>query len=320
MEEDRIEDDTYSLILTSLRHPLRRKILRMLSDGPHGFSQILESLSIDSGHLNYHIKCLGDLVTRAEDGKYMLSTAGWAAIKLMGNVEEHEESAEINKRRRRTSKTALVFSVLFAVALIIMTIYLLTYTTQNQGILFEVHQEGENLPMIVQPNQQFNYTFSIGLTAFGDTIGYSIGPDKTMISIPKPTNDIVQWTRYFSETRLIVNGTYAINVAVYDPSNRIVVDHREDGDISSPQIILPSFEFSEFGDYTLRVNNLREGNFNATLVPYGVYVRYLRPLFQYGIFGVIILVLYPIFLFLSWNLGNKTKKRESRRSLTGATR
>jgi len=32
MAEDNIEEETYSLIFTSLKHPIRRRILRMLAD------------------------------------------------------------------------------------------------------------------------------------------------------------------------------------------------------------------------------------------------------------------------------------------------
>jgi len=50
------EEETYSLIYASLRHPIRRRILRMLKDKPLTFSEILEAVDIDSGHLNYHLE------------------------------------------------------------------------------------------------------------------------------------------------------------------------------------------------------------------------------------------------------------------------
>ncbi len=313
MDEGKIEEDTYSLILTSLKHPLRRKILRMLSESPLGFSEILESLSIDSGHLNYHLKNLGDLITRNENGKYMLSTAGWAAVRLMGKVEEQEESVEINKRKRRISKTTIVFSVLFAVSLLIATVYALTYTTQDQNVLFEVSRETENVSMVLQPNQQFDYGFSFSLGSLGGTIGYSINHNKTDIMVPQPTNNIVRWTRYFSDTRLVLKGTYSVYITVYDASGKIVIQQREDGDISSPQTIPIGFEFSEFGNYTLRIENLGAEDFTATLTPHGLYINYSRPLFNYGIIGVVILVLYPILLFVSWNLSIKRSTQIGRR-------
>lgn len=55
------EDEVYSTIFTSLKHPVRRKILRMLSEMPRSFSEVLEALGISSSHLTYHLESLGEL-------------------------------------------------------------------------------------------------------------------------------------------------------------------------------------------------------------------------------------------------------------------
>jgi len=49
------EEETYSTMFTSLKHPARRKILRMLGEKPKNFSLILEELEISSSHLTYHL-------------------------------------------------------------------------------------------------------------------------------------------------------------------------------------------------------------------------------------------------------------------------
>ncbi len=85
------EEETYSTMFTSLRHPARRKILRMLGEKPKTFSMILEELGISSSHLTYHLENLGELVTKMEDGRYRLSTFGRAAILAMQGVEETPE-------------------------------------------------------------------------------------------------------------------------------------------------------------------------------------------------------------------------------------
>lgn len=82
------EEETYSIIFTSLRHPARRKILRMLAEKPKNFSRILEELGISSSHLTYHLENLGELVTKMDDGKYKLSTFGNAAVCTMKGVED----------------------------------------------------------------------------------------------------------------------------------------------------------------------------------------------------------------------------------------
>ncbi len=82
------EEETYSIIFTSLKHPARRKILRMLAEKPKTFSRILEELGISSSHLTYHLENLGELVTKMDDGKYKLSTFGNAAVLTMKGVED----------------------------------------------------------------------------------------------------------------------------------------------------------------------------------------------------------------------------------------
>jgi len=82
------EDETYSAVFASLKHPIRRKILRILSSGPKGFSELQKAVEIESSHLTYHLEGLGDLLLKTEDGKYALSSLGEAAVSMMNRVEE----------------------------------------------------------------------------------------------------------------------------------------------------------------------------------------------------------------------------------------
>jgi len=88
------EEETYSTIFTSLKHPVRRKILRMLSGKPRNFSEMLEALGISSSHLTYHLENLGELVSKTENGKYRISTFGEAAVVTMSKVEEAPKVTE----------------------------------------------------------------------------------------------------------------------------------------------------------------------------------------------------------------------------------
>ena len=88
------EEETYSIIFQTLKHPARRKILRMLAQKPKTFSRILEELGISSSHLTYHIENLGELITKLDDGKYILSSFGRAAVETMKGVEETPEGAD----------------------------------------------------------------------------------------------------------------------------------------------------------------------------------------------------------------------------------
>jgi hypothetical protein len=60
----------------------------MLSEKPMTFSQMLEALGVSSSHLTYHLENLGELVSKAENGKYRLSTFGAASVDTMKTVEE----------------------------------------------------------------------------------------------------------------------------------------------------------------------------------------------------------------------------------------
>jgi len=81
-------EETYSTMFSSLRHPARRKILRMLSEKSMTFSQMLEHLEIPGSHLTYHLENLGELVVKMDDGKYKLSSFGKASVSMMKGAEE----------------------------------------------------------------------------------------------------------------------------------------------------------------------------------------------------------------------------------------
>ncbi len=82
------EEEAYSSIFSALKHPIKRKILRMLRGHPRSFSEMLEAFRIESSHLTYHLEALGTLLYKTKDGKYGLSTFGEAATSMMYQVEE----------------------------------------------------------------------------------------------------------------------------------------------------------------------------------------------------------------------------------------
>jgi len=82
------DEETYSVMFSSLKHPLRRKILRILAAGPKTFTEVLQQLDVDSAHFSYHLESLGGLISKEADGKYRLSNLGRAASSLMARVEE----------------------------------------------------------------------------------------------------------------------------------------------------------------------------------------------------------------------------------------
>jgi DNA-binding transcriptional ArsR family regulator len=87
------EEETYSTLFASLKHPIRRRILRLLSTSPQSFSELLKVFRIESSHLTYHLEGSGDLLLKTEDGKYALSSLGEAAVSMMTQVEESPKVA-----------------------------------------------------------------------------------------------------------------------------------------------------------------------------------------------------------------------------------
>jgi len=165
LAEDKIEEETYSLIYTSLKHPIRRRILRMLAHKALTFSEILETLTIDSGHLSYHLESLGDLTARSKDGKYKLSSFGVAAMRLMSGVEENYPPLVSDHKHKISLAIPKVFSIVLTIILIGMSIIALSYTmpvstaTLNQDTIFPT-------PFVVDAGQTFEFNVTINYWGF----------------------------------------------------------------------------------------------------------------------------------------------------------
>ncbi|MBN1243991.1 helix-turn-helix domain-containing protein [Candidatus Bathyarchaeota archaeon] len=81
-------EEKYSTMFSSLKHPARRKILKMLSERSMTFSEMLDKLEIPGSHLTYHLETLGEFVVKKEDGQYKLSSFGEASVSAMKGIEE----------------------------------------------------------------------------------------------------------------------------------------------------------------------------------------------------------------------------------------
>jgi hypothetical protein len=106
----------------------------MLAEKPLNFSEIQESLAIDSGHLNYHLESLSDLITHLQNGKYGLSSIGLAAIKLMSGVEEHQPQNKHEKLKTRQI-ISTVYPLILVGALLIASLFALNYSVLSTASL-----------------------------------------------------------------------------------------------------------------------------------------------------------------------------------------
>jgi DNA-binding transcriptional ArsR family regulator len=124
-------EETYSAMFSSLRHPARRKILRMLSERSMTFSQMLDELGIPGSHLTYHLENLGEFVVKMEDGKYKLSSVGEASVSIMKGAEE-VPSIQAKKFSSLPLRWKSLFAVFIIGIVILASISYVQYASFNQ--------------------------------------------------------------------------------------------------------------------------------------------------------------------------------------------
>jgi hypothetical protein len=83
-----------------LKDGTRREILRLLHEHKHlNYASIQDLAGIRyTGRLNYHLKVLGDLIEKSQDGEYQLTERGEAAAVLM--LKFPETSAAVDRENR----------------------------------------------------------------------------------------------------------------------------------------------------------------------------------------------------------------------------
>lgn len=138
-------EETYSAMFSSLRHPARRKILKMLCDNEMTFSQMLDELEIPGSHLTYHLENLSDFLVKLPDGKYKLSSVGEASCAIMKGAEDvpnmHTQKFSVLPLKWKTIVTV------FAIGMI-----LLASTTAVQYYFF--HQLSSDYQTLEQELEQ----------------------------------------------------------------------------------------------------------------------------------------------------------------------
>ncbi|MDR1991978.1 MAG: winged helix-turn-helix domain-containing protein [Nitrososphaerota archaeon] len=128
---DGSEEEIYSIMFTSLKHPARRKILRMLNDKPMTFMEIADHIGVSSSNLTYHLETLGELIYKMENGRYKLSSFGTATVSAMKGVEEAPE-IEPKRHIKLTFKWKTIFAVLLVTIILFAAFIALQFITINQ--------------------------------------------------------------------------------------------------------------------------------------------------------------------------------------------
>ena len=105
-----------------LKDETRRKIILLLNEkGSMSYTDLMDELGIVStGTLNYHLKVLGDLLTKNETGQYLLSEKGKLSSRLL--IEFPEPDAELQTKRIWWRRFWTVAILLQAIGLAVMVV------------------------------------------------------------------------------------------------------------------------------------------------------------------------------------------------------
>jgi len=106
-----------------LKDETRRKAILLLSEkGGLSYTDLMDELGIAStGILNYHLKVLGDLMTKNETGQYTLTERGKLASRLL---MEFAEKDNVLQTKKKWWKRFWVVAILLQVAALIIVVIL----------------------------------------------------------------------------------------------------------------------------------------------------------------------------------------------------
>jgi uncharacterized RDD family membrane protein YckC/DNA-binding HxlR family transcriptional regulator len=101
-----VDQENISKILSVLSHKIRREILLILRENEEtSFTELMNTLKIDTGKLSFHMRSLQPFIEQTANGKYRLSRAGQDAVRVIRDVESWAEVADVN--RKATSQLPL---------------------------------------------------------------------------------------------------------------------------------------------------------------------------------------------------------------------
>jgi len=124
-----VDQDEVSRVLAVLSHPLRREILSNLDEkGELSFTEIMNSVGVDTGKLSFHIRNLNGFIESTDAGKYKLTRMGEHAIGLIKGLETWVEDGSAARKapisglanwKRRTVAFLIDFAAVLGLFLII---------------------------------------------------------------------------------------------------------------------------------------------------------------------------------------------------------
>lgn len=214
-------DETYSVIYAALKHPIRRKILRLLKEEELTYTQILNKLDVDTGHLNYYLDSLGELVAKTSEGKYRLSDYGVAAVKLMAGVEETDPALGESKRTRLSKRRIIYLTQAICIIALVLTGAFLMSITNVQTYWLEA--SSSDLITLAPNETRSNFDYASARSYHADTLttryreffqievvgaNVSLHIEVTEAVLPEASFPVEETDRYVQHPVLIYNETH----------------------------------------------------------------------------------------------------------------
>lgn len=210
---DRNEEEIYSIMFKSLKHPVRRRILGLLNDKPLGFMELASLLGMSSSHLTYHLESLGELIAKTEKGEYCLSSFGKATVRAMKGVEEAPELAS-RRPKRLARKWKAAFAVLMVAVLLLSSFGVYQYYTINQLAQSQSSLEAENQQLL---------SWGIGAGTVADMLRDVVQLDTNRYKITLESNSL-QYREDFDVAEEVLSYSFA-GAANFDVSLRFRENH-----------------------------------------------------------------------------------------------
>ena len=173
------EDEIYSTMFTSLKHPVRRKILRMLGNKPMTFMEMVEELGVSSPNLTYHLESLGELISKMDNDQYKLSSFGVATVDAMKGIEDVKTEP---KRRSGAFKWQV-----FSAALIVAVLLLASFAALQYNSIIELSSAQHSLSSQIQRLQTYGAGSDKVLSFFKNVTKL----DTTIYTVSLDDNEVV---------------------------------------------------------------------------------------------------------------------------------
>jgi DNA-binding transcriptional ArsR family regulator len=202
----------WSALYKTLSDPTRRDILDFLySRDSASYTEIMSALGIaNTGKLNYHLKMLGNLIDKNEQGKYRLTERGVQAVNLLKNFVQSgtEGHGGINLGNQTSTIQRSTAATMVGVLLIVVGAVLIVLVVLGAVALplFAVTSVGVSNEFgfgqfMLEPNTSFFLTTVNGPGQI--SVGWHASARITLYLL-----NTSEYSKLFSAT----NGTYAMTV------------------------------------------------------------------------------------------------------------